>query len=350
MTPPVPIGPAALALVFALAVATARWFLVNETFGDRLVNRVLSWLTGAAAIQVFGAGTDFADLTYRLFLGCGVITLAYVSGIVTLFAGADADVARRRQPVYNTVAVLGAVIVMIIGRPADAMDPGFGWKAPLVWAIFNVPMASLGIYVIRACVREFRVPGAAAHERLVFSVLFLTSGYAIYAASSSGVQVLGGRPPDSPPEDWTTASCFSFFMITLLLSAPVVNAGLVRAGWDRSSRRCRQLWPLWRDLTAAVPAIVLAEEATRRDPELRLYRMLVEIRDALQHLKQYMTPGDHLPVTNYAAQVAQAAADKLRGIEPAAAITVRDQPITRDMAAELDHLLELARVWPGARG
>ncbi|MFI6997648.1 MAB_1171c family putative transporter [Nocardia sp. NPDC050175] len=353
MTPTVSTGLAASVLTFALVVVVARWLLMDKTFGNRLVNRALSWMTGAAAIQVAGTGTEVADVTYRMFLGGGAYPLAYAYGIAALFAGVDEDSARRRQPLYNAVAAVGAVIVVCIGRPADPTDPSFGWQAPLVWAIFNVPTGLFGIHIVRACVRELRVTGTTIRERLVFSALLLAGIYATYAAVVSGVRVVGGRPADSPPADWTTASCLTFLMITALLSAPVLAVLLARAGWDRAGRRCRRLLPLWRDLTTAVPGIVLEQGPAGRDPELRLYRMLVEIQDALQHLKQYIPPGDRREqsVEKYAAQIALAVEGKQRGSEPAGTVVVGDryELIAEDRDTELDRLLDLARVWPTAR-
>lgn len=350
MTPPAPTALAALVLLFSCVVAVARWFLVNEAFGNRLANRVLSWTTGAAAVQVAGSGTDLADVTYRIFLGGSAFTLAYIYGIAALFAGADDDKARRRQPIYNTVAAVGAVIIVFVGRPADPLEPGFGWKSPLVWAIFNVPTALFSIQVVRAGVRELRVAGISVRERLVFSAILLVAVYATYASVEAGVQVLGGRPSESPPADWTTASCLSYLLITALLSAPVVNVLLRRAGWDRTGRYCRRLWPLWHDLTTAVPGVVLVEGSGRRDPELRLYRMLVEIQDALQHLKQYMPPGDRREqsIGDQAGQLAQAVEAKHRGSEPVAAVGYQHE-LSGDRDTELDRLLELARVWSTAR-
>ncbi|MEU7142874.1 MAB_1171c family putative transporter [Nocardia sp. NPDC046473] len=353
MTPTVPSGFAAPVLAFALVVVVARWLLADQSFGNRLVNRALSWMTAAAAIQVAGTGTDIAHLTDRIFLGGGAATLAYIYGIAALFASEDEDRARRRQPRYNAIAVAGAVIVVFIGRPADPMDPGFGWQAPLVWAIFNVPIGLFGIHVVCACVRELRVSGIAVRERLVFSALLFVGANATYAAVASGVRVVGGAPSDSPPADWTMASCLTFFMFCLLLSAPVVGVLLARAGWDRVGRRCRRLLPLWHDLTTAVPGIVLEQGPDRRDPELRLYRMLVEIQDALQHLKQYIPPGDRREqsVEEYAVQIALAVEGKQRGSEPAGTVVGGDryELIAEDRDTELDLLLDLARVWPTAR-
>ncbi|MEV6651989.1 MAB_1171c family putative transporter [Streptomyces sp. NPDC051219] len=49
----------------------------------------------------------------------------------------------------------------------------------------------------------------------------------------------------------------------------------------------RRLAPLWTDLTAAVPEVVLGEELRRRELQMRLHRRVVEIRDAILALQPY---------------------------------------------------------------
>ncbi|WP_308427818.1 DUF6545 domain-containing protein [Nocardia pneumoniae] len=55
------------------------------------------------------------------------------------------------------------------------------------------------------------------------------------------------------------------------------------AGLDRNARACRRLRPLWRDLTAAVPEILLLPDTDTLQPTVpatRLRRIAIEIRDA----------------------------------------------------------------------
>ncbi|WP_324194026.1 DUF6545 domain-containing protein, partial [Nocardia farcinica] len=87
-----------------------------------------------------------------------------------------------------------------------------------------------------------------------------------------------------------------------------------------TSRYCRRLKPLWRDLTAAVPEIVLAlpqDRFGRVEPATRLHRMTAEIRDSLLQLKRYGAvdePGQGADV--YARRVAAAIAAKNAGVAP----------------------------------
>ncbi|WP_433199776.1 DUF6545 domain-containing protein [Nocardia sp. CA-107356] len=81
---------------------------------------------------------------------------------------------------------------------------------------------------------------------------------------------------------------------------PLISTLLTHIGWDRTGRYCRRLRPMWADLTAAVPEIVLEmrrDHNGRTDPAIRLHRMTVEIRDSLLHLERYSDSPDDLAAT-----------------------------------------------------
>ncbi|WP_461027878.1 MAB_1171c family putative transporter, partial [Streptomyces sparsus] len=73
----------------------------------------------------------------------------------------------------------------------------------------------------------------------------------------------------------------------------VVGSSVPAAGVAWQSARywvhLRRLRPLWSDLTAAVPEVVLHERLLRRELRLRLHRRVVEIRDALLALQPHVT-------------------------------------------------------------
>jgi hypothetical protein len=68
----------------------------------------------------------------------------------------------------------------------------------------------------------------------------------------------------------------------------LIQAGLSAARWFRRMRRYRQLGPLWTELVAAVPSVVL--QRAGGSLELRLYRRTVEIRDAQLELSGRVSP------------------------------------------------------------
>ncbi|MEV6273972.1 MAB_1171c family putative transporter [Nocardia sp. NPDC051832] len=351
MNSPAPLWLAMASLGFASVVTVARWLLVDVTITDRLVNRVLSWQVTATLVVVCGAGTALAELSFRVFLALGIVTLANLYGLAVLFNGADPYTVWQRQRIYDCVGALAAITVLLVGRPDDVAAPGFGWKSPLVWILFNVPMAAAAFHVGWASIRELRIPNASVRERILYSVLSIAVSYWMFAVLVSGVSVFQGEPSNNPAREWTTLTCSAFVVITMLLALPLWDVLLGRIGLDRPGRHYRKLHPLWRDLATAVPEVVLVDVAAGdRGAQVRLYRMMVEIRDALRHLHSYI-PADQ-PIENsvrgYARQMSHAARAKAQGSLPATSsgAVERDLSAAHDLAAELDYLIALARAWP----
>jgi hypothetical protein len=112
-------------------------------------------------------------------------------------------------------------------------------------------------------------------------------------------------------------------------------------------------------LTAAVPEVVLLDDPSApRDSASRLYRMTVEIWDALLHLKPYAPDASELgspsvtgdQVRAYALRAAGAARAKRHGRAPTPNASARGEVRAgkRDRRAELRFLIRLAREWPEA--
>ncbi|WP_156094599.1 MAB_1171c family putative transporter [Nocardia lijiangensis] len=332
--------------VLQALVTLGRWLLVNDTHADELINRALSF----SAVCVFSAlwDTDLGADGYpsKVFLVCGALALASVYGLAELFDGADSAAVRRRQWAYDLLAVSGAVS-LLLGDGLAA--PATWWRTTLWVAIFQLPMAAAGVRTVRACLRE--MPRTRSRlERIAYSALLVTAAYwcgaAFFAAATS---VFDGV---TYPTRWTVTSCLVYLFVTTLTAIPMVRAFGARSGLDRTGRELRTLHPLWRDLTAAVPEVVLHPAAGRiTEPDSRLYRMVVETRDALQHLRMYMPRDDsgELGIAAYARRIAQAVDAKAAGAAPSAERAARENPYAgQDLDAELGHLLELARAWPGA--
>ncbi|WP_280428000.1 MAB_1171c family putative transporter [Nocardia brasiliensis] len=148
---------------------------------------------------------------------------------------------------------------------------------------------------------------------------------------------------------------------TTLVAGPVVGHLMELAGLDRDGRVCRRLRPLWRDVTAAVPEIVMSpvDGPRRRDTTARLLRMTVEIRDALLHLGPYLSvapssaesattlPDSEAKLRDYACRLADAARSRRSGtLPPRTGVVPQPFPTAQDFDTELRQLLDLARVWP----
>ncbi|MFX0580633.1 DUF6545 domain-containing protein [Nocardia nepalensis] len=341
--------------VFVSVITAARWFLLDEVTMDRLVNRALGW----NLIGLLLAGPAFAlgeaALGHQLFLSGGLIAVAYLYGLARLLDGAPAAGAAHRQRRYNAVAASVSGVVLF-GAVAQALGlsvtGGLRWDAA-IWAGSYLPILVASVLIARACVRELRLPGDTVTERLAYSALLAVACFWVVSACVALVRAAIGVSPEQPGKALAVVAFVNFAVIAVLISFPLVDVVLVRAQLDRAGRACRSLRPLWRDLTAAVPEVVLREGHVRDGGSaLRLYRMTVEIWDALLHLKQYRADAPfHGDAGERALAIAYAAQAKTRGGVPEPVRHTGTAVVVgaRDRSDELRYLLDLAAEWPKAR-
>ncbi|MFI6997649.1 MAB_1171c family putative transporter [Nocardia sp. NPDC050175] len=352
MTAPAPMWVVIAAIAVLCGVTLARWILIVGSPAARLVNRAILWVSIGAVTQysIVAAGHD--ELAVQFFLFCSGLAAANLYSLAKLFVGADPAAVRDRQRIYNVAAVLAGTTVVLVGAPEGTGGAGFWVRAVLSWTVFNMPLLVAGVHIARACLRDIRVEASLLKQVPYIGLLVLASGWFVGAALTV-VQAFDGKPPGTISIKWSWASCLFCVLVALVTVVPLAQGILARAGWDQTGRNLRRLEPLWRDLTTAVPEVVLpADIGLGRDPESRLYRMTVEIRDALMHLRPHLVVDDvpESSVETYATQIARAARARARGITPLGAPPSHFQRISaRDMTSELGYLLDLARHWPKAR-
>lgn len=378
MTSPIPgliTWPVLTGLTMVLA---GRCWLLRDSIVDGLVNRALAaavfehllreaWFERSLAWLLPGDAGDVVHLAQQLSLGATVLAVSYIYGIAKLWAGADPAHTWRRQRRYHLVTITVTAVILIAGTPArradQLIDQALGWPAVVVWVAFSLPLGATALLVGRASVRELRAAGDATwQERALYTVVLCTAvGLAavavIYPFEAIG-DVLTGRPSFDPQMRWKAWSGFLLSAVgaPAAVTVPLISTLLTRYGWDRAGRYCRRLRPMWADLTAAVPEIVL-EMRDRTDPAIRLHRMTVEIRDSLLHLERYSAGPDDPAATSadphiHARRVAEAIAAKAAGHPPNKSRSTsrhQVQPGARDLTAELRRLLALAEAWPGIR-
>ncbi|BDT94246.1 hypothetical protein IFM12275_42220 [Nocardia sputorum] len=342
-------------IVFVALMTIGRWLFVNETSSDRLINRTWSWTVAAVSVYAVVPALGHPYFARCLYLGLDLIALASFYGLARLLDGADSAAAPARQRRYDATAVVAAVC-LVCGAPVAYRLLRIDYTE-IVWTLSAVPASFAGLLFGRACVRELRVAGSAAREKITYALLLMFSIHWSVSWSFMLCRSLAGTPPSEPG---TVAAVSSFLMlsvVTLLTAIPLCTVLLARAAWDRTGRRCRRLRPLWRELTAAVPEVVLlCVPSAPREPASQLYRMTVEIWDALLHLKQYAPNGLGSPgatedqVRAYALRVASAVRAKRDGSAPMPGFPARDvgQEGKRDRAEDLAFLIRLAREWPKA--
>ncbi|MEU8896809.1 MAB_1171c family putative transporter [Nocardia sp. NPDC048505] len=348
--------PMSIAITLFLGVVVAgRWWLVNELASDRLLNRSFSWNLGGMLLWGLVAGAGAPDLGEQLYLAVAVLGVSNIFGLATLLAGADPGGVWTRQRRYDAVA-LAVSAVTVLGLVAGSDDQS-ARIAGTLWAVTNLVLGVAGFLVAKVAFREVRSGARTPRQRLAYGLLCAVCTYTTVAAPIGALSVLGvldfaGVVEDQHPgqisDAWVDSSFLTLAALTAVLAIPLVRALQIRTGWDRSGRDCRRLHPLWADLTAAVPEVVLTPGVARHpDPELRLYRMTIEIRDALVLLEPYAPADPETGVRAYADRIAGAVRARAGGASPAGT-RVSHATTPADRASDLRDLVELARVWPEA--
>ncbi|MEV4240099.1 MAB_1171c family putative transporter [Nocardia sp. NPDC049737] len=335
-----PVAPVVAVLGFVAAITIGRWFLVADTLSDQLINRALAWDLVGLLIFICVGRLGRADLALDLFTIFGALAVANVFGFARLLDGGDARTAVRRQRTYDRTALASGCVVLV-GIVASHLDWGL-----TIWSLTTVPTALSGMLMTRACVRELRAAGLTVQERLTYGALLIVAVYAAISTVVSLVRMTNGTRPDEQGLIWSIGTYATLFLLTALIAIPLWNALLARAELDRAGRRCRRLRPLWQALTDAVPEVVLARPSG--GSASRLYRMTVEIRDALVRLRPYAPDAEaHTDIREYARCIAHAVQAKAAGESPAMS-SGRATPALRDRTDELRYLLDMAAEWPKA--
>ncbi|MEV6338587.1 MAB_1171c family putative transporter [Nocardia vinacea] len=352
-----------LVLGYVGLVTAGRLMLLRDTIIDQLINRMLVWSIAALLCYRCDSTPSVTNPACALASGCVVMTTMhlYVIARYTL-AETEPTAVWQRLRRCGFVAAAATVVMLLAGmaaqddgRPVDLSTHG---PAAIFAIAYAAPLAVNMVVFVLGGIHELRLGDLSVEIQLVGWILGISGGFVLCSQTLSVAQVLTGQPnlgPQLPRGELDFVLCLT--LDVTLLAIHVLSTLLTLAGWDRDGRLCRQLRPLWRDLTAAVPEIVLpADPRHGADPVTRLFRMTVEIRDALLHLGSYLPADTAQPqreaepdweITDYAHRLAYAVRARKAGERPAVVGSRPRLPMTaHDFDAELRHLLGLARVWP----
>ncbi|MEV6427911.1 DUF6545 domain-containing protein [Nocardia sp. NPDC051463] len=348
MTVAIPTAPAVGITASAVLVAALRWKLVNDSGTDRLINRALGLAGAGMLLGIVTTGSRLAGVATSVGAVVGFLTVASIYGVARLADGANPVHTRRRQRRYDLVALTGAGLTLLIKVAAElhlvsAATATHGQS--LGMALSCLPLALSGFLVMRASFREIRCTDSPPSERTAYACLLGVASFWIVYAAILLVRYCRGISPEDAGAGWALGGFVFFALIVALLGIPLVRMLLVRIGWDRDSRHCRRLHPLWADLTAAVPHIALApRDAIHQGPAERRYRMTIEIRDALLHLRRQV-PGSDADLDDIRSRTLRFV-DNAQAALPTAPVAATGATSAVRRELESRHLLELARQWP----
>jgi hypothetical protein len=158
----------------------------------------------------------------------------------------------------------------------------------------------------------------------------------------------------------------------LLQAASVLLPGITTAQHNLAQRRILwTLWPLWQSLTGTIPNITLPGSGSRLGTLVttvgtlnwRVYRLVIEIRDAGLTLRAYVTPATiaaaqqfvtarQIPLADLDAAAAAcwletARQAKLAGNSPRSTVSDITSPGGKNLQEEIEFLLNVARFYAG---
>ncbi|MFB7474300.1 MAB_1171c family putative transporter [Kitasatospora sp. NPDC056184] len=282
------------------------------------ITMLLAW---AVAIVGFHPGVqDAADgITRDLakLVSNALMLVASVSVVSWLmFLNHERTEARRR--LRPRLAVLGvAVAVMTASFFAVPTDRRWSseftnthWgQAPVLLHVYTLAYVLVMGHATYDCLTQtwhrssqspWRVHRAglrAAAAGCFFVLLYLAYKVVNSGASIAGVELFPGGPRCTTLV--TPYRCaFSFtaplvgvLLITAGLTVPALlwpAAKMLRRRWERKT--AQDLLPLWTDLTAVRPQVVLRAVVIETDPDVVLHRRVVEVCDGILDLDPYRSP------------------------------------------------------------
>jgi hypothetical protein len=206
----------------------------------------------------------------------------------------------------GTAAVLWATFAAGPSTPSSSF--GSHPVADLSMTLYIVAFLAYLSYVIAAVMhgtwRLAESTGGVLLRRSMLAIA-LGCGCCLVYASVKVTAIVGylvGRPIPVVVESVVAQTCVAVGALLVAGGAGAVHASERTAelrGWIHDWRQHRRLYRLWADLTAAVPGVVLdsasgpwRDAGRLRYMHLRLYRRVIEIRDAWLVLRPFMDERD----------------------------------------------------------
>ncbi|MGW4719682.1 DUF6545 domain-containing protein [Nocardia sp. NPDC004260] len=297
------------ALTFIVVVAVVRVVLVRSTAVQRLINWIVLCATASMLLRepavaawvdgiVPGGLATLFDMWHFLLL----IVIALVVGLLSLW-GRGAAKGRRSLRLAVGLCCLVGIGLLVLSQPARSTGTSIldaeRWRYGAYFVGCAVLLVSFCLCAVQP-VRTLRKRSPTQREAVAVIIVFLlmcadtiatmvtaagaVTSWAGYdnALSDCARLVASGEPMLL----WVALGCAG-------LVPSVVRAVAQLLHVDADSRELRRLDPVWRDLTGAVPGVVLTLSRTDRRGAPRaelLHRRRVEILDAAAIVGRYAAP------------------------------------------------------------
>lgn len=276
------------------------------------------WLAFAALATALTL--DLPPVIKAVDQGTGVVDLAtllkHLTGIVACAAVLDWVIALtrpetlRRRPAWRhavaAVAMLALSVLFCFIRRRESADFASSMAGdPTATAYLIVFEAYLTIAMGMASAMFVMAARQAAAGLLRWGLWLMAAGaalgvaYAIIRSAFLLIQLAGGSVPGGNSRGIAATDLLQESAILLIVAGSSLPAVTIVLRAARDYRALQALRPLWAELTASAPQVVLGTPPSRRDDltatravRVRLLRRTVEIRDAALLLRGYLSDSD----------------------------------------------------------
>lgn len=259
-------------------------------------------------ITMVDRGGEITDLAMLLRHLCGILACAAVLDWVIALTRPRAM--RRWRParrhLFPVIAMFALSLLFFLVRRHEAADSAgvmagdpAGTAYLTIFEAYLAGTAGLAAAALMVTARE------AGTGLLRWGMWLMASGAALgvaYAVTSGAlllIRLAEGNLPGGAGRVFYAVDFLQHGAILLILAGSSLPAAAVAARAARDYRALQCLRPLWAELIATAPHVVLGAPPTRRDDlttartvRIRLLRRTVEIRDAALLLRGYVSASD----------------------------------------------------------
>ncbi|MFE9826445.1 MAB_1171c family putative transporter [Streptomyces sp. NPDC005791] len=214
--------------------------------------------------------------------------------------------------------IAGASLILLFFAaplPSEATDllTDFAddWRIATYGVIWSGYLGAALVSATRLCWQWGRLPGTGLLGRglqltgLGTALGICYAGHRVLALALRFFDVA----PLTAQADERISNIFLFGALVFILAGSTLPAARRLRRWGRAHLALVRLYPLWLDLTAAVPSVRLDPPRSRRSDALhfrrtrdRLYRRGIEIRDAILDLGDHASPALRSEAASYVAE------------------------------------------------
>lgn len=206
-------------------------------------------------------------------------------------------------------AVMAGVVFFAMSSPGRSAGISIveigGWRYGVYGGTYWALPVVVASYMMKAAMTAWHRTAMARERAVVVLVIFFAIGTllnaVVFALAELSAAISANTEfsratqsfASSEFDEWGPRQALFAASLSLVLVPSLVRATAQTLRLDRDSRIARRLYPVWRDLTAAAPDVVLPLKWADRwgaSPAERLHRRRVEIHDAAEIVARFVRP------------------------------------------------------------